>query len=85
MLADPTHRRSFSERTLDFFDPDSPACRERPYYSSARFRIRRKVAYIKFFYYLPVSWRPLARCLFFLARYLGAVVWVVEFELMLSK
>lgn len=37
--ADPTHRRGFHEITFQFFDPASPYCRSRPYYSPARFDI----------------------------------------------
>ena len=37
--ADPTHKRGFHEITFRFFDPDSPYCRSRPYYSAARFKI----------------------------------------------
>ena len=85
MLADPTHKRSFSERTLNFFDPAFPECRDRPYYSSARFKIVRKSCYLRFFYYLKVSHPLLTRPLFFLARFLGAVVWVVEFEMRAIK
>lgn len=85
MLADPTHKRSFSERTLNFFDPAFPECRDRPYYSSARFRIVRKSCYIRFFYYLRINNPLLTRALFFLARFAGAIVWVVEFDLVALK
>lgn len=37
--ADPTHRHTFHETTFQFFDPESPYCRSRPYYSKARFSI----------------------------------------------
>lgn len=37
--ADPTHQRAFHEITFQFFDPASPYCRSRPYYSTARFSI----------------------------------------------
>ena len=37
--ADPTHVRGFHEITFQFFDPSSPYCRSRPYYSPARFDI----------------------------------------------
>jgi SAM-dependent methyltransferase len=37
--ADPTHRRGFHELTFHFFDPDSPYCNERHYYTTARFHI----------------------------------------------
>lgn len=85
MLADPTHKRSFSERTLNFFDPAYPECNDRPYYTSARFSIVRKSCYIKFFYYLKLGSPLLTKPLFFLARYLGAVVWVIEFDLRAVK
>lgn len=85
MLADPTHKRSFSERTLNFFDPAFPECRDRPYYSSARFRIVRKSCYVRFFYYLRINNPWLTRALFFLARFAGAIVWVVEFDLVALK
>ena len=41
--ADPTHKRAFHELTFHFFDPESPYCRSRPYYSSARFNIVEEV------------------------------------------
>ena len=40
--ADPTHRHGFHELTFHFFDPDSPYCQERYYYTSARFKIVRE-------------------------------------------
>jgi len=38
-VADPTHKRSFHETTFMHFDPSSAYCKDRSYYSSARFRI----------------------------------------------
>jgi len=40
-LGDPTHVRLFNEHTFYFFDPDAGQCKERPYYSHARFHIDR--------------------------------------------
>ena len=37
---DPTHKRGFHELTFSFFDPDSEYCKERPYYTKARFKIK---------------------------------------------
>lgn len=37
--ADPTHKRGFHELTFHFFDPNSPYCKDRHYYSCARFLI----------------------------------------------
>jgi len=41
--ADPTHRRGFHELRFHFFDPNSPYCIERPYYTSARFNIKSEI------------------------------------------
>lgn len=38
---DPTHVRMFNEFSFHFFDPTTWQCKERPYYSSARFYIKR--------------------------------------------
>lgn len=40
-MGDPTHVRLFNEYTFHFFDPTTWQCKERPYYSKARFYIRR--------------------------------------------
>ncbi len=40
--ADPTHKRGFHELTFRFFDPDSPYCKERHYYTTARFHVARE-------------------------------------------
>lgn len=40
--ADPTHKRGFHELTFRFFDPSSPYCRQRHYYSKARFSIEKE-------------------------------------------
>ena len=85
MLADPTHKKSFSERTLNFFDPDFPECKDRPYYSNARFKIERKYAYVRMRYYLKIGIPLLTIPLFFLARFMGAIVWVIEFKMTARK
>ena len=38
---DPTHVKSFNEFSFSFFDPSNDSCKERPYYSTARFYIRK--------------------------------------------
>ncbi len=40
-LGDPTHARMFNEHLWGFFDPSQWQCKERPYYSRARFYVRR--------------------------------------------
>jgi SAM-dependent methyltransferase len=37
---DPTHKRGFHELTFDFFDPSKEYCKQRPYYTKARFKIK---------------------------------------------
>jgi len=39
--ADPTHIKGFHPMQFEFFDPTKDACKNRPYYSQARFRIVR--------------------------------------------
>jgi len=38
--ADPTHKRGFHELTFQFFDPNSVYCKERHYYTHARFYVK---------------------------------------------
>ena len=38
--ADPTHKRAFHETTFMHFDPTSPYCKDRTYYSFARFNVK---------------------------------------------
>lgn len=83
--ADPTHHAWFSERTFDFFDPREQACRERPYYSSARFRIMRRAYYVRVGLYWRVSHPPAMWVLRSLAHHLGGIIWVLEFELLAVK
>ena len=82
MFADPTHRRFFSERTLDFFDPRRPACQERPYYSSARFHVEVEIVYVKVLgVYLPIRFGLAKRFALWLGRHIAAVVWVLQYRL----
>lgn len=85
MFADPTHKRFFSEKTLRFFDPKFPECKSRPYYSSARFEICSTYAYVRCIGYFKIISRVFTLPLFFLARHLCGVVWVVEFNLRAIK
>jgi len=45
-IGDPTHVKQFNEFSFDFFDPRNASCRERSYYSGARFYIRRMGVWI---------------------------------------
>lgn len=83
---DPTHRASFSEHSFDYFDPSTRHGRERPYYSTARFRVARKHYWTRWggvYRQVTAPWRQ--RWLERLARHLCGVIWVVEFELIALK
>jgi hypothetical protein len=41
MITDPTHKANFNQHTFEYFDPAQRHCLERPYYSTARFRIQK--------------------------------------------
>jgi SAM-dependent methyltransferase len=82
--SDPTHKSMFNEVTFDFFDPTTRHGRERAYYSSAGFRIRKKTFFICLSERLPyprVTWGPLTWLLKLLARHLGGIIWVIEVDL----
>src|SRR4029079_17910126 len=84
--SDPTHRTRFNEYTFDFFDPSRRHGRIRPYYSKAKFAIRSEVFWMKpVWRYLPVTNIVGRRILSALARHIGGVIWVVEWELLALK
>lgn len=84
--SDPTHRTAFNEYTFDFFDPSTRHGRERGYYSQASFSIRAQTFWMKpAVYYLPVRNVIGRRLLSALARHLGGVIWVVQWELVALK
>jgi SAM-dependent methyltransferase len=84
--SDPTHKSRFNEYTFDFFDPSRRHGRTRPYYSKAKFSIRSQVSWIKpVWLYMPVRNAVGRRLLSALARHLGGVIWVVEWELVALK
>jgi SAM-dependent methyltransferase len=93
MATDPTHKVFFSEYSFDYFDPDKTHCKLRPYYSTARFRIVAKHYYTFFWWGFPriqlayrkVSTPSYQRILEALARHLGGVIWVMEFDLVTLK
>lgn len=81
-VADPTHVVQFNQQTFEFFDPDSRRCQDRPYYSTARFRIVRQDYYVRLFgAYKLVRSAGAKRWLARLATHLGGIIWVMESEL----
>ena len=86
MITDPTHKSSFNEHTFEFFDPSKRHCKERPYYSTARFRIRRSWFYTRVIVlYIKVGNVVAKSILSLFAQFLGAIIWVMEFELIALK
>ncbi len=55
--ADPTHKRGFHELTFRFFDPASVYCKERYYYTQARFHVNKEMFILAPFHpYFAVPW-----------------------------
>ena len=85
MATDPTHKAFFSEHTFDYFDPDERHCKERPYYSTARFKIVKKHYYIRARGYRKISAKWMQNILEGLAHHFCGIIWVIEFELAAIK
>jgi SAM-dependent methyltransferase len=85
VVTDPTHKKAFTEYSFDFFDPSKQYCKERPYYTTARFRVDNKNYFIKAGSYRKVT-APLAKTfLEVAARHLCGVIWAMEIELTALK
>jgi SAM-dependent methyltransferase len=87
-ITDPTHKADFNQHTFDFFDPTTRHGRERAYYSTARFFIRRRTYYARLvpgLPYLPVTWSVFRWPMSLLATFLGGIIWVLEVELEAHK
>jgi SAM-dependent methyltransferase len=85
MMTDPTHKRSFSEYSFDYFDPSRPYCKERPYYSTARFQVENKDYFVKLGSYKKVS-APWAKTVLEIgARHFCGVIWAMEVSLRALK
>lgn len=87
MGTDPTHKNFFSENSFDYFDPSKRHCKNRPYYSTARFQILKTSAYVNVLAmkYVKISSPFLLKPLFYFAGIFGNIVSVVEFELKCLK
>jgi SAM-dependent methyltransferase len=87
-ITDPTHKAIFNQRTFEFFDPSTGLGKSRPYYSTARFEIRRLFFYVRVIPglpYLKVTLPGLTHLLVFLAQFLGGIIWVEEVVLRAIK
>lgn len=85
MATDPTHVVAFSEQSFDYFDPSKRHHADRPYYSTARFRIVRRTYYVKVRGYRPVTSPLWQRFLEALAAHFCGVIWVMDIEMEAMK
>jgi SAM-dependent methyltransferase len=90
--ADPTHQRGFHEITFRFFDPTSVYCKERHYYTHARFFILKEIFVIAPFtpYFgipgvgmIRIEHRWLKRIIGFIGNMLSNII--LDLELVLQK
>lgn len=90
-IGDPTHLKMFHQQSFDFFDPQRKQCRERPYYTQARFKINNTRFWFPLFPFgggrgwVKINNRVLKGLLSFLAMYLSNIIWGLEFEMVVSK
>ncbi len=92
-VTDPTHKKGFHEFTFRYFDPKSDFCKERPYYTSARFEIiYEEFIIVPFSPYFPLPFisRKIAiknnvikRFLAFLSNHFGNII--IDIHLKLRK
>lgn len=86
-ITDPTHVRSFSEHTFDFFDPTKARCQKRPYYSKARLQIQKEYFYVLLpkWGYVKVYNSLIKRLLSMLAYFMCNIISLLEYELTVIK
>ncbi len=86
MFTDPTHKTFFNQYSFDFFDEDKRHCQERPYYSIARFSIEKISGYTSFIKnYKRIEESLWQSFLFQIAKYVGNIILVIEFDLRVRK
>ncbi len=88
---DPTHVAQFNEFTFEFFDPTHSRCKNRPYYSTARFEIKKQgfgVSFLRPYIQLPlishyfVIYNPVGKWLIgFLASIFNNIITGLELHL----
>ena len=90
-ITDPTHVNQFNEYTFEFFDPNKERCKNRPYYTEARFKIisigygisllRPKIYIPIISRYYIIQNRLLKWILSFFATYFNNIIVGLEIEL----
>lgn len=90
--SDPTHKKQFTQFSMNFFDPTTKQGKERPYYSKARFHIKQICYWIPLIpfgkdehFWIKISNSFVKKILSFFALYFNNIIWVIEFELIAIK
>ena len=85
-VTDPTHVRWFNQYTFQFFDPASPRCARRSYYSKARFRIAEESFFVRVpGRYVRIRNRALKAVVAAAAHFLCNVIRILEYRLVVIK
>ena len=87
-FSDPTHKIFFNQHSFDFFDPSTRHGKERSYYSTAKFHIKKRIYYSRIIPGLPYLKVRNAFLRFLMSGasiLLGGVIWSVEVEMVPLK
>ena len=86
-ITDPTHVKQFNEYSFEFFDPSKRRCKNRPYYTHARFKVVKIGYWIRPLAptintkYILIFNRILKKPLSFFASYLNNIIIALDFYL----
>lgn len=85
-ITDPTHVRWFNQYTFQFFDPTSPRCQRRSYYTPARFRIAEESFFVRVpGRYIRIRNPVLKKVAAIGAHFLCNVIRILEYKLVVVK
>jgi SAM-dependent methyltransferase len=83
---DPTHVRTFSEYTMDYFDPEKTLGKRRDYYSTARYTVIAVYVWLCIKKrYIMVKNRYLCKFLLGISHYISNFVYLIEYDLQAKK
>jgi SAM-dependent methyltransferase len=83
---DITHVRSFSEFSMDYFDPEKPLGKRRSYYSNARFAVNTVSVWIKFLNrYINIRNRYSCKIILGISHHIPGITHLIEYDLTALK
>jgi SAM-dependent methyltransferase len=83
---DITHIRTFSEYSMDFFDPEKTLGKRRSYYSTARFTVLAVDVWLCIANrYFNIKNRYVCKFLLGISHYISNIVYLIEYELLALK